>query len=84
MARIQWVEEADASGELAEAYQMWRKAHPDREYVPDILKCFSARPDFLKQVIGFSYGVHFRDGHLNRRLKEMIATYVSALNRCDY
>ena len=84
MARIQWVEEADAGGELADVYQIWQQANPDREHVPDILKCFSARPDFLKQVMEFSYGVHFQDGHLTRRVKEMIATYVSALNRCGY
>jgi hypothetical protein len=39
---------------------------------------------FLQQVMDFSYGVHFSDGHLNRRTKEMLATYVSGLNRCPY
>jgi hypothetical protein len=28
--------------------------------------------------------VHLREGYLTRRVKEMIATYVSALNRCPY
>jgi len=28
--------------------------------------------------------IHFSDGHLSRRTKEMIATYVSSLNRCPY
>jgi hypothetical protein len=32
----------------------------------------------------FSYGLHFADGHLDRRTKEMIATWVSALNACRY
>ena len=42
-------------------------------------------PDpYLKQVMDFSNGVHFSDGHLNRRTKEMIATYVSGLNQCPY
>jgi hypothetical protein len=35
-------------------------------------------------VIAFSNGVHFSDGHLDRRTKEMIATFVSGLNRCPY
>ena len=30
----------------------------------------------------FSQHIHFADGHLTRRTKEMIATYVSGLNRC--
>jgi hypothetical protein len=52
--------------------------------VPDILKCFSARPDFFRDVEAMSQRVHFAEGYLSRRLKEMIATYVSALNRCPY
>ena len=84
MARIRWVEDEDAQGELAEIYAGWKAANPGRERFPDILKCFSLRPDFLRQVIDFSYGLHFRDGHLTRQTKEMIATYVSALNRCRY
>jgi hypothetical protein len=27
---------------------------------------------------------HFSDGYLDRRTKEMIATYVSAINKCKY
>jgi len=43
-----------------------------------------ARPDFLRQVVDFSNTVHFSEGHLIRRHKEMIASYVSYLNRCPY
>jgi len=32
----------------------------------------------------FSDTVHFSEGHLSRRIKEMIAGYVSALNHCPY
>jgi AhpD family alkylhydroperoxidase len=28
--------------------------------------------------------LHFTAGHLDRRTKEMLATYVSALNQCPY
>ena len=82
--RIAWVEDDQASGELAEIYQAWREQNPDRGDVPEILKCFSARPDFLAPVMQASYGLHFTDGHLDRRQKEAIATYVSALNQCEY
>ena len=84
MARICWVEERDAQGEAAEVYADWMRANPGRPAIPDILKCFSLRPDFLRDVIGFSNRVHFSEGHLSRRQKEMIATYVSALNQCPY
>ena len=84
MARIGWVEDEEATGLVAEVYAAWKAANPGRPRMPDILKCFSLRPDFLKQVMEFSWGVHFSDGHLNCRTKEMIATYVSGLNQCPY
>lgn len=84
MARIRWVGEAEASGEIGAAYADWMAANPGRPRVPDILKCFSLRPDFFRDVVDFSNRVHFSEGHLTRRLKEMIATYVSAINACPY
>lgn len=84
MPRISWTEENEAQGPLAEVYRDWKAANPGRATLPGILKCFSARPDFLRQVVDFSNTVHFSDGHLTRRVKEMIATYVSGLNGCRY
>ena len=84
MPNIAWVNEPDATGPLAEVYRTYLAEHPDRPRVPDVLKCFSQRPDFLKSVIEFSYAIHFSDGHLTRRTKEMIATLVSGLNQCPY
>ena len=51
--------------------------------VPDILKTMSLRPDFLAAVDAAS-NLHFTDGALTRAQHEMIASYVSALNRCRY
>ncbi len=81
---IGWTEDEDAEGKLGELIRFWKEKNPGRDRFPGILKCFSARPDFLEQVMTFSYGLHFSDGHLDRRTKEMIATYVSAINSCDY
>lgn len=83
MPHIRMVEDAEAQGEVAKVYDEWR-ALRGRKLVPGILKCFSARPDFLRKVIEFSDCVHFSEGHLKRRTKEMIATYVSALNHCPF
>ena len=83
MAHIRVVEDAEATCEVAKVYDEWR-ALRGRKQVPGILKCFSARPDFLRKVIEFSDCVHFSEGHLTRRTKEMIATYVSALNHCPF
>ena len=81
---IDWVDDEEATGEVAEIYSAWKSANPERERMADILKCFSLRPDFLKSLIDFSYPLHFTDGYLTRRQKEMIATYASALNQCEY
>ena len=84
MAFIKWVEDDDAEGPVAEAYQLWRQSNPGRTEMPEILKCFSLRPDFLQSVMHFSNQLHFSRGHLSRQTKEMLATYVSALNQCPY
>lgn len=81
--KIRIIEEADATGDTLAAYEFWRKGSGRRQ-VPGIIKCFGARPDFLRQVIESSNTVHFSQGHLNRRHKELIASYVSFLNECDY
>lgn len=84
MSRIRWINESEAQGEAAEVYAEWMRQNPGRTTIPGILKCFSLRPDFLRDVIAFSDRLHFSDGHLSRQQKEMIATYVSALNQCPY
>jgi uncharacterized peroxidase-related enzyme len=77
------IEESEASGETAEAYEYFRSrfGRPD---VPGILKCFSSSPALLKQIMEMSSTLVFADGYLGRRVKEMIATYVSSLNECPY
>ena len=81
--KIQLIEDADATGDVAAVYDEWR-AKSGRQKMPGILKCFSHRPDFLRDVMKFSDTVHFSEGHLTRRTKEAIASWVSYLNRCPY
>jgi len=84
MPNIRWIDDSQAEGDVAEVYHAWKLANPGRHVMPDILKCFSLRPDLLKAVVNISYPLHFSDGHLTRRQKEMIATFVSGLNQCPY
>lgn len=84
MPYIKCIDEKEATGEVAEVYQDWLKANPHREQLPDILKCFSTNAKVLKGVMQLCYPLHFSDGSINRRQKEMIATYVSGLNQCPY
>ena len=83
VTKISILEDADATGEVAEAYDYWRTSS-GRTKVPGILKSLSARPDFLKQAVDFSNTLQFSEGHLSRRHKEMIGSYASYLNSCPY
>jgi hypothetical protein len=82
MARIKMVDEADAEGTLAEEYAKAKAASP-LGIVAQIIKTMSLRPDFLA-AIQAAARMHFTDGALTRAQHEMIASYVSALNRCRY
>lgn len=82
MARIRWIDEEAATGELAAIYDHARDVFPGG-MVPDILKTMSLRPDFLGGIAKAS-NLHFSEGALSRAQHEMIASYVSALNRCHY
>ena len=76
------VEETDATGPLAEIYAASR-ARSVAKIVPEILRTMSLRPDFLA-AIDEAARMHFSAGALTRAQHEMIASYVSALNRCRY
>ena len=82
MARIKMVADGDAEGPLAEIYAR-AKAHSMAGVVPEILRTMSLRPDFLVAIDEASR-LHFTDGALTRAQHEMIASYVSALNKCRY
>jgi hypothetical protein len=83
MARIGWVEDADAEGPLADIYAQLRARRPGGD-VPAILRTMSVRPDFLVAINEAANELHFTDGALTRAQHEMIASYVSAINRCHY
>ncbi|HEV2034744.1 MAG TPA: hypothetical protein VGU71_11210 [Candidatus Dormibacteraeota bacterium] len=82
MARIKMVQESEAAGPLGELYAQ-AKAQSPVGVVPEILKTMSLRPDFLAAINSASR-MHFTDGALTRAQHEMVASYVSAINRCRY
>ena len=76
------VGEPDATGPLAELYAAAREQSPLGMVAP-ILQTMSLRPDFLAAIQAASR-MHFTDGALTRAQHEMVASYVSAINRCRY
>ena len=82
MARIKMVDESEATGPLADLYAA-SKIDSIAGVVPEIVRTMSLRPDFLRGIVRAS-NLHFTDGALTRAQHEMIASHVSAINRCRY
>lgn len=80
MPWISWIDEAEASGRLAELYR--RYGGPDG--VDHILKIHSLNPGSIEGH--FKYYAHLMRGPsgLSREEREMIAVVVSAENDCVY
>jgi len=82
MARIAWIDDADADGELADLFALARSVSPTGQ-VDGIVRCLSLRPDFLAGIMQASR-LHFSDGALSRAQHEMIAAHVAALNATHF
>jgi len=82
-ANLPVVDEESASPEVKELYQRFRDDF-GRPQVPGILLCFATHPPLLMHMMGLAKSMLFVDGALRREHKEMISTFVSASNRCEY
>ncbi len=79
MARIKWISESDP-----EAETVYRMAGGGKRPVAGIIKTMSLQPEWMEMIARLSGIAHFSDTKLPRRTKEMIATYVSAINHCKF
>lgn len=79
MARIKWIDEDDPKA--PEVYG----APPEalKRGIPGIVKTMALRPEAYK-MFNIMSQIHFSDGFLKRREHEMIAAYVSSLNKCKF
>lgn len=82
-ANLSTVDEETASPEVKLLYQRFRNSF-GRPQVPGILQCFATHPPLLEHMLGLAEQMLFVDGALGRQNKELISTYVSAINRCAY
>lgn len=79
-ARLEWVDEADPK-----AAEVYKNLGAGKIGVASILKTMSLQPEWMDAIDRLSRISIFADNTaLPRRLKEMIATYVSGINRCKY
>jgi hypothetical protein len=84
MAWIRTFDESEATGRLADVYAELKKTPLAGGRVPNIMKCMGLRPEALMGVWRLNMAITFGASTLGRRREEMIATAVSALNRCHY
>jgi hypothetical protein len=79
MARIHWIDEDDPKA--PEVYG----APPEalKRGLAGIIKTMGLRPEAYRMFRIMSE-IHFTDGFLKRREHEMIAAYVSSLNKCKF
>jgi uncharacterized peroxidase-related enzyme len=77
------ISESSASPEVAALYAQFRVRFGAPQ-VPGILQCFATHPPLLEHMMAMSESLLFSDGALSRRQKEMIATFVSSSNHCEY
>jgi uncharacterized peroxidase-related enzyme len=81
MAWIRVVDEADAEGKLQEYYDQIKRV---RGKVAHIMKVHSLNPEAMKKHLELYVAIMFGPSGLSREQRELIATVVSSVNRCDY
>ncbi len=81
IARIQTVDEHEATGALKEVYEDIRQR---RGHLPNIRRALSLRPEVIRGLEAFTSTITLGGSSLGRVREELIATVVSSLNRCKY
>lgn len=81
MAWIKTIAPEQAEGRVAEVYASFRSRFG---VPPNIMQAFSLKPELLAAVSRLFLVATFGGSKLSRVQEEMIATVVSATNRCHY
>lgn len=81
MTRINVIGENEANGNLLEIYNSLRNK---RGKVANIMMAQSLNPEAMRAHLDLYMALMFSKSGLSRGEREMLATYVSALNGCDY
>jgi hypothetical protein len=83
MAAIAMIDEAEATGKVSAIYAEI-KATLGIDFVPNLYKVMTPKPDFLAANWAKTKAVMVASGKLARLTKEIIAVAVSAVNNCVY
>jgi uncharacterized peroxidase-related enzyme len=80
--RVRLIAESEATGRLAELYEEV-KAATGLDFVPDMFRLVSTRPELLEVVLKGYMGI-FSQGLLPRETRELISAWTSRVNQCPY
>lgn len=81
MTWIRVIPPADATGALKAEYE---RAQKERGAIANVFTITSLHPGALAAHLDLYETVHFADGPLSRRERELVATVVSRANECAY
>jgi alkylhydroperoxidase family enzyme len=84
MAWIRTISPEAATGRLGELYADFLRNPHFMGRVPNVVQAFSQRPELLEPIARVATTATFGGSRLSRVQEEMIATVVSAINRCHY
>jgi len=84
MAWIRAISEPEAQGRLKDIYRSIASSPHFMGQIPNVMKAFSIRPELLERLAAVAQTATFGGSRLSRVQEEMIATVVSAINRCHY
>jgi uncharacterized peroxidase-related enzyme len=80
--RVPLIDEADATGRVAALYERAKKV-TSLDFVPDMFRLVSSRPELLETMLAGYDGV-FNHGKLPRQTRELISSWTSKVNQCPY
>ena len=85
MAYISTINEAEATGELADLYARYgQPTGAGRNAVDDILKTHSVNPPAIEAHVAIAASALHADSDLSRTEREIIGVVVSLVNGCEY
>ena len=80
MSRLKRLTKDEVPPDVRELYEQMGKA---RGNVPNMFRVYAHRPEILKTMVAHMNAIT-NSGTVPIRTKELVATLVSRLNRCEY
>ncbi|MBT98869.1 MAG: peroxidase [Dehalococcoidia bacterium] len=81
MPYVKTIPYEDAQGDLKETYDRMIKS---RGFISNVQAVSSLKPNIMQTLVAHSASVMFGESGVSRAEREMVASVVSATNKCQY